>query len=1060
MVGEPEAALTTPVSQLLTGVAEDAGLGRLVLLRETHLEGVRPDFGALIDGAACGWVELKAPGHSLDGPSWRGREAKQWSFLEQLDSLIVTDGTAAQLYRAGAPEGEAAPLPSLDCDEWDAQQLIDLLRRFVESRPRPITRVSQLAARLAPLARMLRQRLNEHLNTPGAPAAATQAWEAWKIHVHEGATKNQFSNDLAQVVAYSLAIAALRGGADADGDNRISLAEARTALAGQNAVLAAAMGPVLQVDGLYDALIVEIGALERLAAAVDVEAVSRAHDSRGEPWLWFYEDFLASYDPAARKEAGVYYTPVDVVQMQVRLCDHILTEKLNKPLGFGDRSVVTLDPATGSGTYPLAVLDRAEKVAKEARGPAGPAQIADSLAEHLIAFEVLPGPYAVAHLRIGQRLAEMAGRLLTPPHTRVYLTDTLDDPDREVPTLGLWGDPAVLAQGRASAAKVKREQPVTVVLGNPPYKRRTRASGGGFVVHSPHGRALFDDVIEGAQRAGVIFSAQASLYNDYVYFWRWALWKAFEQDPNRSAVVSFITASSWLSGPGFVGLRNLAQDLADEIWVLDLGGEGRGSNTDANVFAIQTPVAVVTMYRTGKTKKKPATVHYQRVTGASTAEKLAKVAAVTPPDGSDSWSILDVAPGERMIPGSGDVDWELMPALTDLFPWQQPGAMYNRAWPISPSRSTLERRWKALLAAPTATERAELFVTGNSGRNIHTQVGNLPQLSALSAGAPHLPVVRYAHRSFDRQWTFEDPRLAKTESPALWQARSDRQIFLSTMTTTPIGSGPALTVSTAPPDKHHFRGSFGGKDVVPLYRDGAIQQPNLPAGLLDLLSTRYGYAVQAEDVAAYVYALLAHPGYEETFRSALATPGPRVPLTADGELFREVVAIGRQLLWLHTFTERFQDPASGRSTKLPTVPDLGWTRAVSEIPASSREIQYDPETQVLRIGDGEVSGVRPEVWDFTVSGLRVVERWLGTRTAQGVGKSASTAKTATPLDKIRPTTWEDEWNVELLELLRSLTATVDLHSTQQDLLARVLDGPLIGAAELPVPSAAERAVPS
>src|SRR5699024_9550330 len=146
----------------------------------------------------------------------------------------------------------------------------------------------------------------------------------------------------------------------------------------------------------------------------------QSSDPRGEPWLWFYEDFLELYDPAARKRAGVYYTPTEIVQMQVRHIDQILRNVFGRRLGFGDKQVVTLDPATGSGTYPLAVLDQAAEIALGQRGQAGPAQVAKNLNDNLLAFELLPGPYAVAHLRIGQRLAEMERALTTPKSPRVY----------------------------------------------------------------------------------------------------------------------------------------------------------------------------------------------------------------------------------------------------------------------------------------------------------------------------------------------------------------------------------------------------------------------------------------------------------------------------------------------------------------------------------------------------------------------------------------------------------------------------------------------------------------
>lgn len=109
--GEPEAQLTIPVAQLLVGVAEDANMGRLELLREHRLDGVRPDFAALIGGVPCGWVELKAPGHTLDGASWRGREAGQWELLAELDALLVTESTSVRLY-LGGEQGGARRLPA------------------------------------------------------------------------------------------------------------------------------------------------------------------------------------------------------------------------------------------------------------------------------------------------------------------------------------------------------------------------------------------------------------------------------------------------------------------------------------------------------------------------------------------------------------------------------------------------------------------------------------------------------------------------------------------------------------------------------------------------------------------------------------------------------------------------------------------------------------------------------------------------------------------------------------------------------------------------------------
>nr|WP_246418927.1 type ISP restriction/modification enzyme [Micrococcus cohnii] len=397
-----------------------------------------------------------------------------------------------------------------------------------------------------------------------------------------------------------------------------------------------------------------------------------------------------------------------------------------------------------------------------------------------------------------------------------------------------------------------------------------------------------------------------------------------------------------------------------------------------------------------------------------------------------------------------------MPALADLFPWQQPGIKYNRAWPVAPDQETLRRRWRELLVDPSADARAKKYVTGNSGRTIHTAVAGLTPLATLPAEAPHQPITRVAWRSFDRQWTFDDPRLAKTDSPALWQSLSDRQLFLISPKTARISGGPAVTAATAVPDLHYFVGSYGGKDVIPLYRDAEATQPNVTAGLLEVWGGRLGRDVTPEDLAAYVMAMVAHDGYVQRFDEALEGSPVRVPLTADPALFARAVQLGERLLWLQTYGEHFT--GEGRPAgRVPRIPGLGWEQAVTALPASPRGVTYDPAAEKLRVGDGVVSGVSPEVRAFSVSGMNVLDKWLGARTATGIGRAAG--KAATPLDRVRPTVWADEWNDELLDLLRVLTETVALGEEQATLLDAVLAAELIRTDELPEPSTAERTVP-
>ena len=230
---------------------------------------------------------------------------------------------------------------------------------------------------------------------------------------------------VAQVVAYGLVMASMTEHADTNEDGIVQAGEAREALRDSVPLVAAAFSFLLDKPALFDAVAVEVAALELLVSAIDVAQVRRSAGERvnaagnastgreaeakgrGETWLYFYEDFLATYDREERRQAGVYFTPTEVVNAMVRIVDHILFERFQKRLAFADPDVVTLDPATGTGTFPLAVMKQGEARAKDLRGPAGPKQAAQSFARNLFAFEFLPGPYAVAHLRLGERLTAM-----------------------------------------------------------------------------------------------------------------------------------------------------------------------------------------------------------------------------------------------------------------------------------------------------------------------------------------------------------------------------------------------------------------------------------------------------------------------------------------------------------------------------------------------------------------------------------------------------------------------------------------------------------------------------
>ncbi len=1091
--GDPEAQLATPLVNLWTGIADLFGLGRLECIPESRRDAIRPDLALLLNGRHVGYVELKKPSLSADMEDRAGWTANQREHLASLDSLVLCNGREARLYARGRQVGTAAPLPHADPEDWNPRPLVELLRSLAVMRPSSVTRVPDLARRLAIRTASLRDRILDLLEDipPASPEAvrqARQARDAWPALLQPAATDRDFADGLAQVLAYGVAIAALEGEADGEDGGHVSAAKAMDWLQQFLPVIAASSAPLLEQPAFLEAVRSEMAAIEDLCAATDRHAIlTHVVDERGggDPWLYFYEDFLDEYDPDRRKKAGVYFTPIEVVSAMVRVVEHLLIHRFGRRLGFADPGVVTLDPATGTATFPLAILDAAACTAREERGDAGPSQAAAVLARNLIAFEILPGPYAVALLRCSQRLRSMApGQNVAP---RTFLADALDSPFAKVGQLPLFGAARVMAEHRDQAREVRATKRITVVIGNPPYRRADKKGsgwgGGGWVLDGKpvpgreegpaRDESLFDDLLKVAKRE-TIFSHHASLYNLYVYFWRWAIWKVFEAHGPGPGIVALITASSWLDGPGFVGLRDLVRRVADEGWVLDLGGDNKGAVKDENVFEIETPVAIAVLVRDGASRREePARLHYRRLTG-DRQTKLQALRTIGESQDPIAGPWQDVPSGwtERIIPSTASAEWAAMPALGDLMPWQQPGCMFNRLWPIAPSREVLKRRWARFVSSPTEAERRArlqrgrdpggpsretLFQTARTGRNIFTQVAGMKRLADLRADEPHEPIVRYGYRAFDRQWTFNDPRLMALDRPALWQSLGPRQIFLVSRTTEVITAGPAMTVTEAVPDKHHFRGAEGGKDVFPLFRDREGLEPNVTLGLLPALGRLLGLSEPSpEDLAAYLYALLSSPAYQRRFQADLMTPGPRVPLTRDPALWGEAVATGRRLLWLHTFAERFGDPSEGRGPRVPKVEGIGWVEPVRQMPRTPKDIAYDPARGLLTVGDGVVHGVRPEVWSFEVSGMPVVQKWLGYRTRSGAGRAA---RSHNPLDQIRPETWEDEWNDELLDLLRVLTLTVQGFPAQEDLLDRIGRGPLISGDEIPGPTPAERRPP-
>lgn len=381
----------------------------------------------------------------------------------------------------------------------------------------------------------------------------------------------------------------------------------------------------------------------------------------------------------------------------------------------------------------------------------------------------------------------------------------------------------------------------------------------------------------------------------------------------------------------------------------------------------------------------------------------------------------------------------------------------GRAWVYAPHQDVLQRRWENLLSAEGEARRVR-FKEGRD-RKVDRPEAPLPGFPPLThtiadEDSAMAPPIRAAYRSFDRQWVIPDNRLIEMPRPPLWSTRSDQQVYVSTQDSHPIESGPGLVFTSLIPDLDHFNVRAGG--VHPLYRDADAMSPNMTPGLLKRLSNRLGIAVSAGDVLAYIAAVVAHPGYTRRFRADLRTPGIRVPLTGRSQLWAEAVEVGRRVLWLHTFGERFVDPAADRPEGALAIAERAGVRVLQPIRRVPAEVPERPREgeQVLRVGEGAIDRVSPAVYDFDVGGMAVVRHWFGYRVRDPRAK-----KRTSPLDSINVTHWDSRLTDDLLGLLGVVTECVALAPLQDDLLERICDGPTIAGTELPDPASAASAPP-
>ena len=691
-----------------------------------------------------------------------------------------------------------------------------------------------------------------------------------------------------------------------------------------------------------------------------------------DPMLYLYEDFLRVFDPEAVKRYGVYYTPPDVVTLMVSEVERLLRNSLQTN-GLLDPKVNLLDPACGTGTFLIAAASLAAERAAKEFGPAAAAAEVTAFAQRAHAFELLVGPYTVAHYRMQREVCGRGGKAERLP---IFLTDTLAPAAGEAgvqPNMAFLSAPLVAE--RQAADQVKTDKPILVVMGNPPYKRLRSDETNRLI--GPFMNGLWNDLKKPVRDAG--FGRSLNAFPDlYIAFYRWALWRLFEADgASGRGILAFITNRKFLVGAAFGGLRRMLRRRFERIRIIDFRGDKRTAlpavvPEDENIFNIEVGVCVILAEARGdRDESREATVEYADVWKHGAFDRPAKLRLARRASKDPELIAFTETTGrdmEALSPlGFGGPDW---PSLEDLFTFRSNGIVtYRDHFSYALSEETLQdriERWLSGRLSPAARKEFKETRDRNAGP-AHSTVFDP---SALR---------RVAYRPLDQRYVYnrrefiDFPKLITLQ--AAWGDANCALHALKDGT----GRGPAVWCHGTLPDQHAFNGRGGW--VLPLFdrRDDGANR-SLLNGTAAGLSGAYGIELEPQQVFDAILALLSATEYTVRFAYDLENDFPHVPFPVDKDVFAAAASLGSRIRELETFAAaQERDFCFARLDGNPA--------STLAVPTRSRAFRPDGTAGRIALADDwsfVLSGVSDAAWNFSVSGYPVLHRWLRARNGQRV----------------------------------------------------------------------------
>jgi len=1000
----------------LKALIESLSKGLTATNEPKHIACGAPDFIVTKGGVPLGYIECKDVGEPLDKVE-RGEQMVRYF---SLGNVLLTDYLEFRWYVLGERRlsGRLASVGAKDKlkpEKDGAEQVDQLLKAFIDAEVPTVGTPKELAERMAALAQIIRDAIRHALEGEERSGSLHQQMEGFRKVLLHDLTVEQFADMYAQTLCYGLFAARYHHPAG----KRFTREHAAYELPNTNPFLRWLFGYVAGPK-LDERIVWAVDDLAELLNRADMSAITKDFGKRTrqeDPVVHFYETFLSEYDPKERKGRGVYYTPEPVVSYIVRSVDHLLMNEFGLPDGLADSSkvesksreahkVLILDPATGTGSFLYRVVNQIydHQMAKGQKG-AWSGYVSKHLLPRLFGFELLMAPYAVAHLKLGVLLKETGYDFKAEERLRVYLTNTLEEAHK---MSGLPLFTQELAEEASAAGDVKKGFPVMVVLGNPPYSKLP-ANKGEWIANLLRGVD-----VQSGERTANYFEVDGKplgernpkwLNNDYVKFIRFAQWRI---EKTGYGILAFISDHSYLDNPTFRGMRQSLMRTFDELYILDLHGNTNkkercpDGSKDENVFAIKEGVAI------GLFVKRP-----RKRNISNAVNDLAKVRH------AELWGLRDAKYKWLDRAELNTTKWAGLKPLSPFYRFvPQDTAFlseYNQGWLVTrifevyASTVTTARNDFSMAFDPKVlvARIGDLRNRDLSDNLIRDRYG-LKDVSywTLSSARQELSPINqiedyikpYCYRPFDFRFVYYHPAVCeRLRSEVMAHMRDDNVAFLTHRPYSPGDFTFAYCTRMIGDQCVAANKSSGGGNSFqfPLYLysdarkkelfDSANQQDrrisnfsqefiaNLSDRLkLDFILDGKGDSKKTfgpEDVFDFIYAVFHSPAYRKRYSEFLRTDFPRLPLTSNPKLFRDLCALGEELVALHLMEKHGPDltayPVKGEDM-------VEAVRFTEPGQGAKKGRVWINKTQYFE-------GVPPEVWNFQIGGYQVCHKWLKDR---------------------------------------------------------------------------------